>query len=155
MNNSILQTKPTAGGPAPRRSKKTQVTVRAKLVSYPQTRSHAKAHRAEMALFRGLMFCFLTVSAYGVSSIAGQVAVERSRREESKALARTQTAMTMETSLRTQLNELTRPDTIEAWALQNHFVAPGLTSPKSVDTDNTSDVDSSADRNSTLVAVRD
>jgi hypothetical protein len=123
---------------------KPQVVVRARLVSYPQTRKHARAHRLETAVFRVLMFLCLAMTAYGVSSVGGQVAVEKSRREELSAVERTKSVKLMEAALRSDIVELSRPDKIDSWALANEFENAGVTpsAPK-------------VNAPSTLVALRD
>jgi hypothetical protein len=59
--------------------------------------------------------------AFGVSSIAGQVMVEQSRREEVKAKTTTLTALREMTSLKSHIAELTRPETILSWANDHEF----------------------------------
>lgn len=109
--------------PKPARQKQ-KVQVRSKLISYPQTVRHARAHRVELAVFRVLMFLFITVTAYAVSSIAGQVAVEKSRREELSARDRAKSLAMTEAALRSEIVALTRPDRIDQWAAANSFVNP-------------------------------
>jgi hypothetical protein len=71
------------------------------------------------------MFLFLAMTAYGVSSVAGQVAVEKSRREELSARERTKSVKLMEAALRSDIVELMRPDKIDDWARANAFENSG------------------------------
>jgi hypothetical protein len=71
------------------------------------------------------LFVFVAVTAYGVSSIAGQVAVEKSRREELSARERTKSLILQETALKSNIVALTRPDKIDEWARANSFEYSG------------------------------
>jgi cell division protein FtsL len=121
---TTAQPKPAVKGSTQERIKaasKPKIVVRARLVSYPQTRRHARAHRVETAVSRVLMFLCVAVAVYIVSSISGQVAVEKSRREEFGARKRTENVQMMENSLRAHLTELTRPDKVDDWARQQNL----------------------------------
>jgi hypothetical protein len=77
-----------------------------------------------MAVFiaRGTLFLALTAVTCATSSLAGQVMVEKARREGIRAAERASVAKNAEAALRTQVNLLTSDRSIETWAQENGFV---------------------------------
>jgi len=99
-----------------------------------KTRAKAEARAKDRLLGKALLFVVLTVSSYAASSLSGQVMVEKTRREGIVASSRAQLAQEKEKTLRTQIDDLLRPSSIESWAMENGFVlndAPAI-QPKPV-----------------------
>jgi len=75
-------------------------------------------------LTRSIAFCVLTLSIYFVSSLSGQVMVEKARREGLSAVTRAKDAVKEEAMLREKVQALTRASAVDTWAEENGFVAP-------------------------------
>jgi hypothetical protein len=59
--------------------------------------------------------------AYGASTMAGQVALERARQDGISAVARARAAVKAETSLQSRLSVLQNSDQIDSWANTHGF----------------------------------
>jgi hypothetical protein len=81
-----------------------------------------------------MTFCVLAASTYLVSSMSGQVMVEKARRDGITAQRRATEAKRAEAGLRSRINELTGFSNLEAWALAHGFVASDQPSLPSGDT---------------------
>ncbi|HWD38674.1 MAG TPA: hypothetical protein VG944_07480 [Fimbriimonas sp.] len=110
---------------------KPKVVVRARVVSYPQVQRRKKVNRFERVAAKVILFGVVMAASYGASSITGQVMVEKSRRDEIQALARTRTAVHMETALKGHLQDLVNPQVIANWAESHQFVTGA--EPKTTD----------------------
>ena len=110
------------------------VVMRARLEAYPRARRKAKVNTFQAVVSKTALLVCIAVGTYGASTMSGQVMVEQSRRDGQRALSRTQTAERMETALRARLDDLLRPDVIDAWAKDHGFVphdiAPSAASPE-------------------------
>jgi hypothetical protein len=77
-----------------------------------------------VVLARVAVFGVLTLSIFFSSSLAGQVMVEKARRDNLRAVSRAKEATKEEAMLRDTVQALTRSSAIDTWAQQNNFVAP-------------------------------
>lgn len=77
---------------------------------------------AERVATRTLILGCIAAISYVASSLTGQVMLEKARHEEIRALVRAESARKMETALRSRLDDILRPDRVEAWALGHGFV---------------------------------
>lgn len=74
---------------------------------------------ARLAVLMGL-----ALATFIVSSIFGQVALEKTRREGIRISARASAAVRDESQLRDEILDLKQPSAIDAWAQENGFVPP-------------------------------
>ncbi len=70
---------------------------------------------------RVLSFAMIVGFAYGASTMAGQVALERARQDGISAVARARAAVKAETSLQSRLSVLQNSDQIDSWANTHGF----------------------------------
>jgi hypothetical protein len=71
-----------------------------------------------------VVFSALSLSFFFSSSLAGQVMVEKARREGLSSTQRAKLAVKEESLLRERVQSITRASAIAAWAEQNHFIPP-------------------------------
>jgi hypothetical protein len=76
------------------------------------------------AVTRTVLFGALTLSFFFSSSLAGQVMVEKARRDGMHAVQRAKDANKEEALLRDKVQSMTRSSAIDAWALQHDLIAP-------------------------------
>lgn len=88
---------------------------------------------------RVIAFGALSLAVFFSSSLAGQVMVEKARREGMRAVQRAKDATKEEALLRDKVQALTRESAIDAWATANGFVALEALNAKSASTDDDSD----------------
>jgi hypothetical protein len=84
----------------------------------------AKPAVASQALARAACFGVLTLSVLLSSSLAGNVMLEKARRDNLRAVSRAKEATKEEAVLREKVQSMMRSSAIDRWALQNNFVAP-------------------------------
>ncbi|HZH98756.1 MAG TPA: hypothetical protein VEX38_07270 [Fimbriimonadaceae bacterium] len=72
----------------------------------------------------GMKFFVIAGIAFFVSSLCGQVMVEKARREGLKAVERSRDARKAEAILRRRLDSLTSLSSISEWAKGNSLIAP-------------------------------
>lgn len=89
----------------------------------PRPRSQAKTKTAAVALGRTMAFLVLASATYLTSSMAGQVMVEKARRDGISAQRRAAEAKRAEVSLRARINELTGFSNLDSWATAHGLVA--------------------------------
>ena len=75
-------------------------------------------------LARSALFGALTLSVFFASSLAGQVMVEKARRDGMHAVQRAKDAVKEESLLREQVQSMTRSSAVDTWAQEHGFVAP-------------------------------
>lgn len=76
-------------------------------------------------VLRGLIaYVTIAVFAFGASSLAGHVMVEKARREGIRANQRLISAMAAQSVLTKQIEALSDQKDLELWATRNGFVAP-------------------------------
>lgn len=104
---------------APRTVTTPAITVRTRYIERPSRKvSVVPGLVAKMALFS-----VVTLFSFSASSLAGQVMVEKARKDVVEARVRTQEAKKAEASLRDRVDLLTRVDKIEEWAVAQGMVA--------------------------------
>ncbi|MFI5386469.1 MAG: hypothetical protein ACHQ50_10160 [Fimbriimonadales bacterium] len=81
---------------------------------------------ASVVLARSAVFCMLSLCTFYGSSLAGQVMVEKARRDGISAVQRAKEAVKEDLLLRSQVQSLTRASAIDAWAEENGMVSPDL-----------------------------
>jgi hypothetical protein len=72
---------------------------------------------------RSVVFGVLTLGIFFASSLAGQVMVEKARRDGIRAAERLKTAGKEQAILRDRVLSMTRSSTVSAWAQENGFVS--------------------------------
>lgn len=82
----------------------------------PRTRTNVLA--------KVVVFGVLTASVFFASSLAGQVMVEKARRDGIRATERLKSAAKEEAILRDRVLSMTRESAIATWAQENGFTAP-------------------------------
>lgn len=87
------------------------------------TRTRAKSNTGAVVLGRFITFVVLSSVTYLGSSMAGQVMVEKARREGIVAQRRAREAKRSEAGLRSRINELTGFTNLESWATAHGFIA--------------------------------
>ena len=75
---------------------------------------------------KSALFAVLTLSFFFSSSLAGQVMVEKARRDGLHAVERARDASKETAILRDRVQDLTRGSAIDSWALENGFTTPEL-----------------------------
>lgn len=92
----------------------------------PQLRVHVrpKPSIGSVVLNRFFAFSCIAIFAFFVSSLCGQVMVEKARREGIKALSRAVDARKEEASLRRRIDSLSSLSSIDDWARTHGFVSP-------------------------------
>src|SRR5688572_33048980 len=86
------------------------------------TRRQARDRSATWAKVTG--FVIIAGLTFMASSLAGQVMVEKARREGLRASERAREARKVEAVLRQKIDYLGSLGTVEAWATSHNFVAP-------------------------------
>jgi hypothetical protein len=81
---------------------------------------------ASSVLAKTVVFGVLTLGVFFSSSLAGQVMVEKARRDGIRATERLKAAAKEEAILRDRVLSMTRESAITAWAQENGFVSPEL-----------------------------
>jgi hypothetical protein len=98
------------------------------IVSRPKTELRvevgAKPAVGSIVLARAALFGVVTLSIFFSSSLAGQVMVEKARRDGLHAVVRAKEATKEEAMLREQVLSMKRSSAIDTWAQENRFVAP-------------------------------
>jgi len=91
-----------------------------------QTKRRAKSRSKVFTNIVGgvTLFGAVALTTFLVSSMAGQVMVEKARREGISAQRRAIDAKRVEGGLRVRINELTGFTAMDNWALSHGFVAP-------------------------------
>lgn len=89
-----------------------------------KARARTKTNVWSQILAGAVLFSVVTVATFLVSSMAGQVAVEKARRDGITSQRRAADARRAEGALRSRINELTGFTAMENWALSHGFVAP-------------------------------
>ena len=84
------------------------------------------------AIERGLLFSGVTIAVFMASSLAGHVAVEKTRRDSLMALSRLRDAKKAEGALQLQVDALTSMGAVQTWAFDHGFVAPEDKKPGAV-----------------------
>ena len=90
----------------------------------PLVRPRRKPRSAASTLNRFLAFGTIACASYLVSSLAGQVMVEKARREGIRAVGRATSARKVEEELNKRLNQLTSLQSIQGWAKAHQFFTP-------------------------------
>jgi hypothetical protein len=72
---------------------------------------------------RAVVFGVLTVGVFFASSLAGQVMVEKARRDGIRASQRLKSASKEQAILRDRVLSMTRASSVSAWAQENGFVS--------------------------------
>jgi hypothetical protein len=72
------------------------------------------------------LLAFVAAVAYTVSTLLGEVMIEKARKDATVARARTTEARRAETVLRDRVEALTRLDRIEGWAKADGLVFAGV-----------------------------
>lgn len=76
-------------------------------------------------MVKGLIaFSLIALFAFGASSLAGHVMVEKARREGIQANQRLNSALAAQSMLTKQIESLSDERDLELWATRNGFVAP-------------------------------
>jgi len=75
-------------------------------------------------LSRAALFTLLTLGIFFASSLAGQVMVEKARRDGLRAVERNKAAIKDVARIRDRVQELTSSAAIQQWAEINHFIPP-------------------------------
>jgi hypothetical protein len=75
-------------------------------------------------LAAALVFLSLAWASYSAMSLAGSVLAEKARRDGIAAVARANAARTEQALLEKRLDAITSLKAVDAWAIQNGFVAP-------------------------------
>ncbi len=88
-----------------------------------RSRTRSKSRTSVNVAAYAFSFVVLTGGFYLASSLAGQVMVEKARREGIGARKRAYQANLAESSLRRSIDELTSFSSLEAWAAGHGFVA--------------------------------
>lgn len=73
---------------------------------------------------KAMQFGLMTLCIFLCSSLAGQVMVEKARRDGLKATSRAKDAGKAESLLRAQIQELTSTAAVDAWAQTHGYFAP-------------------------------
>lgn len=114
------------------------------------SQSKAKWRAAERVIVKAIGLGCVAAAGYVGTCLSGHVMLEQARHDQIRAIGRAETARKLETSLRTRLDEILRPDQVEAWALSHGFVArnsaPAPTATSAPDT---------VSRPSAMVAMRE
>ena len=98
-------------------------------------------------LSRCIAFGVLTLGVYFVSSLSGQVMVEKARREGMSAVTRAKDAVKEESTLRERVQALTRSSAVDTWAQENGFLSPDkLTAQVSAEPDGEKSADAQTDQ---------
>lgn len=84
----------------------------------------SRSKSASLLASRMLVFSVVAFCTYLASSMAGQVMVEKARRDGIAAQRRATDAKRTEGGLRSRINELTGFTAMDTWALGHGFVAP-------------------------------
>lgn len=105
-------------GVPPRRKRTSRPVVR------PRSMPKQQVRKLEVLTERALLFCGVAVAVFMVSSLLGHVMVEKSRREGIAALSRLREASKAESLLQERVYAISNIESVQAWALQNGFVAP-------------------------------
>ncbi|HTQ09619.1 MAG TPA: hypothetical protein VMI31_06065 [Fimbriimonadaceae bacterium] len=77
-----------------------------------------------LLLAKAVLFAMLTLGIYFASSLAGQVMVEKARRDGLRAVERNQAASKEVAFLRDQVQAITDSSAIASWAELNHMIPP-------------------------------
>jgi hypothetical protein len=77
---------------------------------------------AERIAVRAIALGCVVAATYVGSSLGGQVMLEKARHDEIRAIARAESAKKMEDAVQSRIDQVLRPDAIEAWALSHGFV---------------------------------
>jgi|GEM_PF-2419979 len=77
-----------------------------------------------LILSRAALFTLLTLGIFFASSLAGQVMVEKARRDGLRAVERNKAAIKDVARIRDRVQELTSSAAIQQWAEINHFIPP-------------------------------
>lgn len=72
---------------------------------------------------KSVVFGVMTLSIFFASSLAGQVMVEKARRDGIRAAERLKAATKEEAILRDRVLSMTRSSSVSAWAQENGFVS--------------------------------
>ncbi|HVT13437.1 MAG TPA: hypothetical protein VHE55_14315 [Fimbriimonadaceae bacterium] len=97
---------------------------------------------ASRVLSRSAALASVTLAVFFASSLAGQVMVEKARRDGLHAVGRARDAAKEVALLRQSVQDMTQPSRVDEWAQENGFVSPdslvAQSSPKDSDakTDN-------------------
>lgn len=100
-------------------------------VTRPASAPRVQVRRARKAKARAIsgvhvgLFALIACVAFLASSMLGQVMVENVRRQGLRAGERARDARKAEAILREELDALTSFQSVESWAAQQGFVAPG------------------------------
>lgn len=85
-------------------------------------KSRPATRTAALGRFAGLVA--LMLGTFFVSSMVGQVALEKTRREGIRISARANEAARSESQLRDEILDLKQPSAVDAWAQENGYVPP-------------------------------
>jgi len=77
-----------------------------------------------LILSRAVLFALLTLGIFFASSLAGQVMVEKARRDGLRAVERNKAATKEVALIRESVQALTSSTAIQAWAERNGFIPP-------------------------------
>lgn len=100
--------------------------IRTRIETRPNLRVVSGSRQAPIVQAMRTMTAFLLVTlvAFGASSLAGHVMVEKTRRDGIRATQRLKAAVTSQLVLAKQIDALSNPAELERWARQSGFVAP-------------------------------
>ena len=79
---------------------------------------------ASKVIARSALFGVIALSCFFSSSLAGQVMVEKARRDGLRSIERSRTVAREESLLRQSVQSITQASAIATWAEQNHFIPP-------------------------------
>lgn len=100
-------------------------------IARPSVRPVRATRRKANVTGRLVTLAFVALLSFGVSSLSGQVMLEKARHEKAAAVARTKEAQRAEVALREKLDDLTSADRIAEWASAHGFM-PADVSPAPV-----------------------
>lgn len=96
-----------------------------------RTQARARTNVWGSILGGAALFAVVAVATFLASSMAGQVMVEKARREGISAQRRASDARRAEAALRSRISELTGFTAMENWALSHGYIAPDRPNPTS------------------------
>jgi hypothetical protein len=79
---------------------------------------------ASKVIAKTALFGVIALSCYFSSSLAGQVMVEKARRDGLRSVERSKAAVKEESLLRQSVLSMTQASAVATWAEQNHFIPP-------------------------------
>jgi hypothetical protein len=91
-----------------------------------RTKRKSKSQAASHFIGWAMVFGVVAIFVFGSSSLAGQVMVEKARRDGIRANQRLRAAMSAQTTLSRQIEVLSNDRDLVLWAKRNGFVAPEL-----------------------------